>query len=225
MGTDLGIFKFRTDVAPWTSSVKKVEPIQEEQPVEEPVKADLPNSFECYEDPSIYVRSIYRHPDVPEEQRKHLLKYTHRCDKSGKVKCSYTRSFPFGRFQPSNGLCAATMKKTVRATLFSQKCIDLDIVNAQPSLLLKDLKSTSVDPGAYDWLAAYVKNREAFISKTLKMTQSKGKNFIISVCMFGQSVENWTQDNGVKPDDETGRPWKNLSRREWLSCPIATMAS
>jgi len=212
-GRKIGAFKFRTDIQSWNTSVKKVELAQEEPPCEKSPKVDLPKSFECYEDPSIYVRSIYRHPDVPEEQRKHLLKYTHRCDKLGRVKCTYDRAFPFGRFQPSNGLCAATMKKSVRSTLFSQKCLDLDIVNAQPSLLLKDLKSTSVDPAAYDWLAAYVKNRDAFISKTLNMTHSKGKNFIISVCLFGQSIDNWTQDNGVEPDAETEDILHTLARR------------
>jgi len=188
------------------------------------MSATIPERFICRETPNICVGEVYRHPDVVEEQRKPLRQYSEKRDKSGVVLCPYSRPLGIGRFVPDN-LCATTMKKSIRASLFKHHTLDLDIVNAQPSLLLRELKQSTIDPATYQWLNDYVCDRNNFILEKLKLCRLDGKNFMVRVVLFGQSVSSWLRDAKTQTTQATdyhywiARQAKNL--RElfmlWLS--------
>lgn len=86
-------------------------------------------------------------------------------------------------------LCVTTMWREIRATLFKDKEIDVDIVNCHPSLLVNLVNLVGKQPGPY--LSSYINNRKWFI-ENIQFSDS-------TISKYNEkNMSTWTNKDAVK---------------------------
>ena len=78
----------------------------------------------------------------------------------GSVKVHYRQAAPHGRWYAIHGLSLQSMKRCVRHTICTGKYQDIDIVNAQPTMIQHLCRENEVDCPHLD---EYVSNRDALL--------------------------------------------------------------
>lgn len=133
-----------------------------------------------------------------------LVKYIKNYNKqSGLVKVKYTRGniIEFGRVNPVKTLGLHSINRKIRHTITKDILIDIDIVNAHPTILLQICKKYNY-PCKY--LNDYVFNRDVIINKYINkynITKHDVKQLFIML-INGASFNKWLSDNNLIDNDE-----------------------
>ena len=125
-----------------------------------------------------------------------------------KVDYKMSKGNTFGRVYPQFGLSVGQFSKNIRHTVCIENYIDIDMVNAHPTILLQICIKNNIK---CEQLKYYVDNREAIFKKG-NPTNDKGikthlKELIIS-CMFGSKYEKQHQVSVVEVDDQRTRRYR-----------------
>lgn len=133
-------------------------------------------------------------------EKAHLLKYKKNYTKRFKsVKVNYVRSdlIEYGRVNPQYSLGLHCLKKQVRHTLCGKYLVDIDIVNAHPTILLNICEKYNYP---CDKLKHYIKHRGAVlkeIQETHNVSRDKAKELVIILTYLG-SYKKWIKDNELE---------------------------
>ena len=152
------------------------------------------------------VHWVVGHPDVHDEDRRGLRDYA-RAAQSGEVQVTYTRRGP-GRPYPettvrnamtglddSIGKVSTYQWRRVRATLFADSHIDVDIVNCHPRLLLALVKGCdAIQPECYAHLTEYVRDRDAIFGREGLEKELAKK--LVCTTLYGGGVARFRKDTG-----------------------------
>lgn len=133
-------------------------------------------------------------------EKNHLLKYKKNYIKRYKsVKVNYVRSdlIEYGRVNPKNSLGLHCLPKKIRHTLCSKYLIDIDIVNAHPTILLNICEKYNYP---CDKLKHYINHRETVlknIQHTHNVSRDEAKTLMIILTYLG-SYKKWIEDNDIE---------------------------
>ena len=163
-------------------------------------KVEVSATLELTEHPDIAKLAwVVLHPAVKDVRGLHNYA---RAVGSGGLTVSYVRHGP-GRLYPLTTGVAVNQSRAVRATLFADTHIDVDIVNCQPRLLYA-LVQDKLSPDSH--LKEYVHNREAvFASHGLPKELAKK---LACTALFGGSIETFRKDTGF--NGELSPWWKDF---------------
>ena len=130
----------------------------------------------------------------------------------------------YGRVFPKKSLGLTSFSKKIRNTLLSNKYIDIDIHNAQPSILWNICNSNNIEcPN----LTYYINNREKVLEDIIKeygVCRKKAKKLILSLGFLG-SFRSWAADNNLKNKKslpfitKISREFKNISEKIKIENP------
>jgi hypothetical protein len=134
---------------------------------------------------------LYRHEGVPTDIKQTLKAYRKKATNGNQVQVVYEfgkqlRGVQKGRVYPTNGLGLQTMRGDIRAALASKYYWDVDVVNAQPHILVALCKKRG---WACERLEEYVNNRAsklAEIQAELGCNRDDAKQYCLSI-LFGGS--------------------------------------
>lgn len=149
---------------------------------------------------------LTEHPDVanlawvvvhPDARDVRGLRDYARAVVGGALTMTYVRCGP-GRFYPKRtaiGTVAVNQSRAVRATLFANTHIDVDIVNCHPRLLYAIVRDCdSIRPEQTTHLNEYVRNRDAvFASHGLPKELAK---ILVCTVLFGGSIKTFCKNTG-----------------------------
>ena len=108
-----------------------------------------------------------------------------------------SNSKDFGRVYPEGSLSLGACQRNIRGTLTHGTYIDIDIVNAHPSMILHFLKKFEFPHSTY---SKYINDRGSYLSKIMKTyscSRYDAKKFFI-VSGYGGSYNSWF--NGLEID-------------------------
>ena len=109
----------------------------------------------------------------------------------------------WGRAFPVNSIGLTSMKRSVRNTLIVGQYIDLDLINAQPSIVLA-LSMKNGEIANATALRNYCENREGVLQKICesypKVNRKDAKDLFVRLC-YGGTFSKWKQDVGIVDDD------------------------
>ena len=174
---------------------------------------------------------IARHKEVWEDQRNLLEIFarssTHGIDIKYDYKHRDDNGEGFGRIYPTTyKLSTIYMWNRIRSTLFAKSELDIDIINAQPSILLGYCqileKMDVMEKGSYDSLIDYVNNRQDKIdefyinanaldnfNKETQNCYTKKDCFkkLVIMLTFGSTISAWAREFGFNANDYKLTNW------------------
>ena len=109
------------------------------------------------------------------------------------VTVDYNTKYEYGRYYVSdpNSHSACPMPSKVRATLFSEKEFDVDIVNCHPNILLEMFEEHYPESSSmYPQLTHYINNRDDIL-KSFKMKDHGIAKALFPILMYGGSIQTW----------------------------------
>ena len=112
---------------------------------------------------------------------------------SSKIMLKRNEDYKFGRCNPVNGLSLFNIRKNIRHTLCKKLYVDIDIVNAHPTILYQICKNNNIK---CDLLQKYVENRDYYI-KLLTDAYGFNKEYIKTIfisIMYGANPKKIFQD-------------------------------
>ncbi len=123
-----------------------------------------------------FVGDLWLHPDLIKASKEdyykdaikslpHLQNYIIKCKQQGQITVTYNRKI-YGRWIPKcRGMMTGTyMWKSIRATLFSKKHVDIDMQNSHPCILLYICKEIIKQDESYtDPLQKFIDERSQII--------------------------------------------------------------
>jgi len=170
---------------------------------------DSPDALVLTEHPDVAkLEWVVLHPDTRNVRGMH--NYARAVDSSGALTVAYERCGP-GRLYPKSprsiGTVAVSQSRRVRATLFADTHIDVDIVNCQPRLLyalVRDCDEISADK--YACLEEYVQDRDAVFAREGLPKELAKK--LVCTALFGGSLKRFSADTGF--DGELSAWWTDF---------------
>ena len=145
-----------------------------------------------------FARELRANPDVPKEERDKLRRYLKRCENIHHVKVDYklgksmrSQHLNLGRLCATDGVGLQCFSRDVRSALAGRYYWDVDVVNAQPTLIVQYCEREGWECGA---LKRYVETREEVLEdmeRDLGIQRWEAKERIISI-LFGASAEGLT---------------------------------
>lgn len=144
-----------------------------------------------------FARELKSHPDIPKEDRLRLSRYLKRCENVNHVKVSYKLGRKVrdlanvGRLVAEGGLGLQFFPRDQRSALAQRYYWDVDMVNAQPTLILQYCEREGLECGA---LKRYVECREEVLDEVMRQVgveRWEAKQRIVSL-YFGGSSEGLT---------------------------------
>ncbi len=173
------------------------------------------------------IKSIFRHPDIYDTDRKRLRKY---CDsvKKGGIKINYSKKTKYGRYYPTDGsmISATYMWRKLRSSLFSDTEYDIDIKSCHFQLLINDCKKHNF---FLEKLQDLINNREdyfkSFIIKdtAIKLYNEENKTDftkkdiikkLLTRILYGGLLTNWYNEFNFEEDDVVLPEWFNTIHQE-----------
>lgn len=107
----------------------------------------------------------------------------------------------YGRVNPQNGIGLHNLRKEIRQTLCKDYFIDIDLINAQPSILLQLCKMHDIDA---DRLEEYVFNRQEKLDEIMslyKCSKDDAKTLFIILLYYG-SFNKWISSRKIDNSDD-----------------------
>ena len=132
------------------------------------------------------------------DSEKHFLEalYNKLSDKTHSFTTKYNRSGMHGRVYPTNGLSLANVRRPLRHTLAKGQYIDIDIKNAQPTILEQICVKFKI---TCTFLTEYVNNRESILKLVIndyECTRDQAKNLFIVLIFLG-TFNNWIKEHKI----------------------------
>lgn len=132
-----------------------------------------------------------------DNEKDQLIKYL-ALIKNGKAKIQYKRpkNINYGRVSPTNALGLFSLRRGLRHTLAIEKYIDIDILNAQPTILLQLCEQNNI---TCNYLKLYVNNRDNILNEVINkynVTKDTAKQLFIILLFYG-SFNSWIQNNNI----------------------------
>ncbi len=122
-------------------------------------------------------------------------------DKDGKIAHKYKKAdFGYGRLNTTNSISFISLRKEIRHTLSKNKYVDIDIVNAQPTILYQILLYHNLK---CDNLKKYIEERDYYLNKLIEkfnITRDNAKKLFVRIMYYGK-IENWVKDNNINIDE------------------------
>ncbi len=145
-------------------------------------------------------KTIWRHPDVRDEERGRLKAYCDKALKEGFVDVEYTKNFEYARHYPRGGDCvtACSQQGQVRSTLFHQTELDIDIVNCHP-VLTKRILNAYYPAMEFECLDRYIADRQSVIDEFEGLPKNEVKMFFC-IIMYGGTVKTWRRECEISDD-------------------------
>ena len=141
-----------------------------------------------------FARALKAHPDIPKEERDKLKRYLKKCENVNHVRVVYklgklmrTQHLNLGRLCASEGIGLQTFSRDVRAALAGRYYFDVDVVNAQPTIILQYCEREGWECSA---LRRYVETREEVLEemeRNLGIERWEAKQRVISLLNGGSS--------------------------------------
>jgi hypothetical protein len=123
----------------------------------------------------------------------------------------------WGRIVPFKQLSLSVFHRPIRHTLAQNNYVDVDMVNAQPSILLEVCRANNIELPS---LTFYCKNRDSAVLEIMnhhKVNRDSAKKLVIRLIMGG-SYDAWAQENNTTPSPV---PW--VKQLEQEVCLITEM--
>lgn len=174
-----------------------------------------------------FARQLKNDPNIPKEDRLRLSRYTKRCENVNHVKVGYklgrkvrSESVNIGRLIAEKGESLQCFPHDIRAALAERYYWDIDVVNAQPTLILQYCEKAGLECMA---LRRYVECREAVLDemvRNLGIERWEAKKRVVSL-YFGGSSEGLTPflTRDLQPEARriVENVWKtNYDTLKWL---------
>jgi len=174
-----------------------------------------------------FARELKANPDVPKEERDKLRRYLKKCENVNHVRVSYklgkamrSQHLNLGRLCAMEGIGLQSLSREIRCALASRYYWDVDVVNAQPTLIVQYCEREGWDCKA---LKQYVETREEILEemeRNLGIERWEAKERVISL-LYGGSSEGMTPFLTRELAPEVRRilqnVWtKNLDTLKWL---------
>lgn len=176
-----------------------------------------------------FARQLRTNTDLPKEERDKLKRYLKRCENVNSVKVLYKLGKKvrldagrnLGRLCAEGGLSLQCFSRDVRCALAGRYYFDIDVVNAQPTLILQYCEREGLECSA---LKRYVEMREEILEEmcnNLSIERWEAKEKIISL-YFGGSSEGMIPFVVRELAPEARRIVENVSKKnadslKWLS--------
>jgi len=145
-----------------------------------------------------FARELKANPDVPKEERDKLRRYLKKCENVNHVRVVYklgklmrTQHLNLGRLCATDGVGLQSFARDVRSALAGRYYWDVDVVNAQPSLIVQYCEREGWECGA---LKRYVETREEVLEemeRNLGIERWEAKEKVIAL-LYGGSSEGMT---------------------------------
>jgi len=133
-------------------------------------------------------------------ERDHLLKFLAGSSRNeGEVLVPYKyskKAKDYGRVYPKKSLSLGSFRRSVRHTISNNAYVDIDIVNAHPTILYQLMESLNLPSIS---LKSYVLDREVRIKEVIEqygVDRETAKNLFIRL-MYGGVFSKWKKDNDV----------------------------
>jgi hypothetical protein len=171
---------------------------------------------------------IARHKEVHDTDRERLEAFAKACD-GDKIQIKYEQrqidGTGNGRLFPKHyRLSAIYQWGRIRSTLYGKNEVDIDIVSAQPSILLGYCKEYELNEEDYSSLSAWVANRDEIIKEfeisrhaierynldndDNKTAKDLVKNLVV-ITSFGSNKNKWVEKWGLEEDEYKIPRWYN----------------
>ena len=124
-------------------------------------------------------------------ERMQLRRYKKLIESGQKIQYKHSKNHNIGRVFSRNSLSLQSFRREIRWYLVHDTYIDIDMVNAYPTILL-ELCKANLKQNQYKHLQKYVENRNAILSK-LKCSRTKAKMLFITL-LHGGSIDRWRRD-------------------------------
>ena len=121
-----------------------------------------------------------------------------------KAEMSKNHPMDFGRVYPINNVGLCMTRRQLRHTLAKEYYFDIDLVNAQPTILYQVCKSNTIE---CKLLKEYIKNREQILTNMIKqynINRDKAKNCFVCL-MMGGSIKKWFSDNKINDSSDISK--------------------
>jgi len=174
-----------------------------------------------------FANQLRSNPDVPKDERDKLRRYVKKTENINHVKVIYklgkamrSQHLNLGRLCPTEGIGLQSFQRDVRAALTERYYWDVDIVNAQPTLIVQYCEREGWDCRA---LKRYVEMRDEILSemcRNLSIERWESKERIIAL-LYGGNAEGLTPfiTRELYPEVRriTSNVWtKNAETLKWL---------
>jgi len=133
-------------------------------------------------------------------ERDHLLKFLACSDRNeGEVLVPYKyskKAKDYGRVYPKKSLSLGSFRRSVRHTISNNAYVDIDIVNAHPTILYQLMESLNLPSTS---LKSYVLDRDVRIKEVIEqygVDRDTAKNLFIRL-MYGGVFSKWKKDNDI----------------------------
>lgn len=145
-----------------------------------------------------FASELKANPDIPKEERDKLRRYLKKCENVNHVKVVYklgklmrTQSLNLGRLCATDGIGLQCLSRDVRSALAGRYYWDVDVVNAQPTLIAQYCEREGWECNA---LRRYVETREEVLEemeRNLGIERWEAKERVIAL-LYGGSSEGST---------------------------------
>jgi len=150
---------------------------------------------------------LEKHNQIDDTLKPSLSNYLKQARKNkGKINITYNKKKKYGRFYVKNHsiLSATIQKNNIRATLYKNSVLKLDIINSHYSILKNELLKLNIQTPTID---LYLNNRNIYLSDHPK----EYKKLYIAL-LYGGSKDTWeNKNNHINIDIETDKFIKNLN--------------
>ncbi len=163
---------------------------------------------------------------ISEEQKEMLFKYKQKISEGYvTVNYFYSRVMDMGRLYADGGLSLQSFKKNIRHTLASEDYIDVDMVNAHPTLLRQYCQKKGI---ACKMLSRYVLNRDKWLGELMEIhniSRDQAKTLILRLMYLGNYRLIDKNENEINPDEKSPKILEfsmELKRIAKIICGIET---
>lgn len=121
-----------------------------------------------------------------------------------KAEMSKNHPMDFGRVYPINNVGLCMTRRQLRHTLAKEYYFDIDLVNAQPTILYQVCKSNTIE---CKLLKEYIKNREQILTNMIKqynINRDEAKNCFVCL-MMGGGIKKWFSDNKINDSSDISK--------------------
>lgn len=165
------------------------------------------NNLILTEYPNCCVKNIWKHPEIRDEDRNRLKKYSDSII-DGKITVEYGMNSKYGRLYPicSESLYCVSMWNKTRSTLFAETEYDIDIINCHNCLLLGLVENMELPT---ENLRYYCENRDRVFEdiyidphaikifntkKCDNKTHTDIVKLLFTILLYGGTVETWSSE-------------------------------
>jgi hypothetical protein len=133
-----------------------------------------------------------------DNNKSHLITYAKqyiKTKKQIKVKYKITK-INYGRVTAIKGLSLGSIKREIRHILSNENYVDIDIVNAHPSIIEQICITNNIN---CIYLTKYIKDRNNILQTIMKIynvNKEQAKELFIRI-MYGGTFESWAKDNDI----------------------------